>query len=106
MPSTKKSSPDPSPTGTGTQPLVPVAALPETLPALTCSSATLISLSAICTGLLAETLSGDVMYFAMARAQDDALKAGVDPDEYQRVQDIILKHWKAKRSGNPMSGLF
>lgn len=106
MPSTKKSSPDLLPTGTGILPLAPVAALPATLSGLKCSNATLLSLSAICNGLMAETLSGDAMYLALARAEDDALKAGVDPVEYERVRDIIIKQWAAQRSRNPLSGLF
>lgn len=106
VPSTKRSSTDPLPNGGPTQPLVPVVVLPETLSDLPCSSETLISLSAICGGLLAETLSGDAMYLALMRAQDDALAAGVDPEEYQRVQDVILKHWAAKRSRNPLSKMY
>jgi hypothetical protein len=63
-------------------------------------------LSAICSGLLSETLCGDVLFLAMARAQNDAAAAGVDPAEFKRVQRVILKHWAAKRSGNPFSKMF
>lgn len=80
--------------------------LPSTPADLPCSSATLLSLSAICSGLLAETLSGDIMYLAMARAQDDALAAGVDPLEFERVMKVILNHWAAKRSRNPLHKLY
>lgn len=106
VPSTKKSLPVQFETGGSLQRSVPVAVLPATPTDLPCSNATLISLSAICNGLLSEILSGDMMFLAMMRAQDDALAAGVDPEEYQRVQDVILKHWAAKRSRNPLSKMF
>ena len=93
-------------TGTSLQPSAPGAVHPSIPTDLPCSAATLISLSAICSGLLSETLSGDVMFLAMMRAQKDALAAGVPPEEYERVQEVILKHWEAKRARNPLSGLF
>jgi hypothetical protein len=86
--------------------LVPAAALPETLSALTCSNETLISLTAICTGLLAETLSSDAMFLALMRASRDAAKAGIDFEEFNRVVDITIKHWEHQRSRNPLSKLF
>lgn len=92
--------------GGPTQPLEPVAVLPATLSDLPCSSETLISLSAICGGLLAETLSGDAMYLAMARAEDDAQKAGVALEEFERVRKIILRYWAVRRGQNPLSKLF
>ena len=93
-------------TGTSLQPSAPGAVHPLTLGGQQCSNATLLSLSAICNGLTAETLSGDAMYLALARAEDDAMKAGVDPVEYERVRDIIIKQWAAQRSRNPLSGMF
>jgi len=93
-------------TGTSLQPSAPDAVLPLTLGGQPCSNSTLISLCAICSGLLAETLNPDVMYLALARAKTDALVAGVDPLEFKRVKDLILKDWAVKRARNPMSGLF
>lgn len=103
---TTKSPPCPLKRGGSPQPSVPAVALPETLSALTCSSETLISLTAICTGLLAETLSSDALFLALMRASRDAAKAGVDLEEFNRVSTIILKHWEHQRSRNPMSRVF
>ncbi|MHB8524110.1 MAG: hypothetical protein ACYDH9_25595 [Limisphaerales bacterium] len=63
-------------------------------------------MSAICTGLLAEALSPDAMFLALDRAARAAAAAGVSQSEYERVQTIILRHWQARRAGNPLSKLF
>lgn len=105
-PSTVKSLPAPSVTGGAPLPLEPVAALPATLTDLPCSAGTLISLSAICTGLLSETLSPDAMFLAMRRAATEAHNAGVDPNEFNRVCQIIERHWRHRRAQNPLSRMF
>jgi hypothetical protein len=87
-------------------PLAPDAVLPATLSDLTCSSETLLSLTAICTGLLAETLSQDAMFLALMRAARESEKMGIRLTEFQRVQDIILRHWSTQRRQNPLSKMF
>ena len=106
MPSTEKSLPLIPVTGTSLQPSAPGAVHPLTLDGQPCSNATLISLVAICSGLMAETLSEDAMFLALARAKREALTMGVDPADYQHVRELILKRWVAQRSRNPLNSLF
>lgn len=96
----------PSPTGGLPLPLEPVAAPLSTRFGLKCSDETLVCLLATCLGLMREMLSGDAMLLAMVRARQEALNLGVDPLEFERVQEIVVRHWKAGRRANPLSGMF
>lgn len=101
-----KSLPDQSTSGSGIQPSAPDAA-PLSIPtALPCSRETLLCLSAICSNLLYETLSEDSILIALRMAERDALQAGISPAEFQRVKEVILRHWTVKRAQNPLSKLF
>ena len=101
-----KSSPATPATGTSLQHLEPVVVLPSTLCDMQCSSETLISLTAICTGLMAETLSQDMMFLALSRAARDAEKAGVKTAEFNRIRDIVIRHWTSQMARNPLSRMF
>lgn len=96
----------PNPTGGLLQPLEPAAAPRLTRFGLKCSDETLICLLATCLGLMREMLSGDAMFLAMERARSEATKMGVDPAEFERVQEIVVRHWEAGRRANPLSGMF
>lgn len=64
------------------------------------------ALTAICVGLLSETMSGDVMFLSLMNASDIADQAGVSRAEYERVQQIVVDHWQRRRKLNPMHKLY
>ena len=101
-----KSLPDQPVSGGCLQPLEQAAALPEIPPELPCSKQTLISLCAIVNGLLANTLSSDIMYLSLMSACHEATRAGVSLEEYQRVQDTVVRQWEQKRRRNPLHSMF
>ena len=93
--------------GTLLQPSEQAVARLETPPdELSCDPNTVKALTAVVLGLMAETLSGDAIVLAMYRAEDTACKQGVSRQEWERVKQIVLSHWKRERSRNPLSALF
>lgn len=71
-------------------------ATPETVKALV----------AIITALLAETLSGDVIFLSMGAAEKMAIGSGVSPEEFHRVKGHILRFWQRKKAQHPLAGMF
>jgi hypothetical protein len=59
---------------------------------------------AILDGLMYECLSPDSMKLAIYRGRDTARAAGVPPEEFARVKEIVLARYRSRRS--PLSCLF
>jgi hypothetical protein len=55
---------------------------------------------------MAETLSSDAFYLAVIRGERLAKANGVSQEEWRRVGNIVLEHWKRERAKNPLSGMF
>jgi hypothetical protein len=65
-----------------------------------------LALVAMLMRLLKETLNPDSFAMAMMDAADDAKDAGVSPQEWERVQKIVMTRWAGQRRRNPLSSLF
>lgn len=105
-PSTETSSLVPSRTGTTTLPSVRGAALQAIPIELGCSPESVMALCALYTGLLRQTLCGDVIVLSIYEAEQIAAEAGLAPEEFERVKKLVLTYWMRERSKNPLSGMF
>ena len=70
------------------------------------SKETVIALSAMVAGLLAQTLNGDSVWLAMRDAELMASQAGVSKEEFERVRSRLTKYWEKRKASNPLSCLF
>ena len=74
--------------------------------AIGCAPEAVKALTALCLGLMGQTLCGDAFFLAVQSAEQLALQNGVPPGEWKRVGKIVLKYWKQERAKNPLVGLF
>ena len=70
------------------------------------TSETVKALASITTALLAETLSGDLLWLAMRQAERMAAESGVSPEEFNRVKGHLLEFWKKKKASHPLGSMF
>jgi len=86
------------------EPVVVLPAIPTD--EIGCSPEAVKALTALCLGLMRQTLSGDAFYLAALSGEQLALENGVSPEEWKRVGKIVLRHWQRERAKNPLSGMF
>lgn len=70
------------------------------------SNEEVIALLALLDGLLSEVANPELMRFALWRAKDTCLKAGMSDEAYTTAMKKVLDMWKEKLRRNPMAAFF
>lgn len=63
-------------------------------------------LTIILESLMDQTLNPDSLWLAMNSAQHKCQDAGLSSEEFNRIREIIVRRWAARRGMNPLSGMF